>query len=120
MNTERNYRKRLSMIFWAVLLIWWGMRWSVLISLPEGSGLLGTGLLLLAANILLKAAGLDPKPDNTFIGLIAFISGGALVIMSYTPQSANLPVFETILVAAGIVLLLFALTSKNKMDAEKS
>jgi hypothetical protein len=119
MNTERYFRKRLDTIFWALLLIWWGLRWSVLAFLPEGSGLIGTGLLLFGANAALRSAGLPTNSNNTFFGVISLLTGGVLVFISMLHLSATLPVFETILVVVGLVLLIYALIAKPIVTPSK-
>lgn len=43
MENSRALDRNLGTIADGLLLIWWGIRWSVLISLPNGAGLLGTG-----------------------------------------------------------------------------
>jgi len=109
MKTNKSFRKRLDTIFWGLLLIWWGLRWSVLAALPEGSGLLGTSLLLFGANVALKFTGLRVNSNNTFFGILSLLSGGALVVISALRLSVELPVFETILIALGVVLLGYAI-----------
>jgi hypothetical protein len=118
MDEKRIFEKRLSIICWGLLLIWWGLRWSVLISLPEGSGFLGTSLIFLGANLARMSAGLPTLRDNTFIGLFTLLAGGTLFIFAVLHTPFQPPVFETILVTLGALLLGYALfsTGKSKMS----
>lgn len=120
METNISFKKRLDTIFWALLLIWWGLRWSVLAFLPDGSGLIGTGILLLSANPILKSRGLPANPNNTFFGLITLISGGAMAVISFTHLTTEVPVFEIILIAVGVVLLGFAFLGKSKQATSQT
>jgi hypothetical protein len=117
MENKHIFEKKLSLIGWGLLLVWWGLRWSVLVSLPEGSGLLGTSLIFLGANLARISVGLPTLRDNTFIGLLTLLAGGTLFIFAilYTPFQP--PVFETTLVTLGVLLVGYALfsTGKSKM-----
>ncbi len=114
MNDKHIFEKRLSIFCWGLLLIWWGLRWSELISLPQGSGLLGTSLIFLGANLARMSAGLPTLRDNTFIGLFTLLAGGTLFIFAILQTQFQPPVFETILVTLGMLLLGYALFSNGK------
>jgi hypothetical protein len=114
MDDKHIYEKRLSIICWGLLLIWWGLRWSVLISLPEGSGFLGTSLIFLGANFARMSAGLPTLRDNTFIGLFTLLAGGTLFIFAILHTPFQPPVFETSLVTLGVLLLGYAVFSTTK------
>lgn len=114
MDDKQIYEKRLSRIGWGLLLIWWGLRWSVLISLPEGSGLLGTSLIFLGANLARKSAGLPTLRDNTFIGMFTFLTGGTLFMFAILHTPFQPPVFETILITLGLLLVGYAIFNVRK------
>ncbi len=120
MKTNTFSRNKLDTIFWALLFIWWGLRWSVLRFLPEGSGLVGTGLLLFAGIAALRSAGLPANPNNTFFGLLTLLSGGALVVIDLMHLSVELPIFETFLIVLGVVLLGYALLGKKQQVTSES
>ncbi|MFZ0531715.1 MAG: hypothetical protein WAM09_00930 [Anaerolineales bacterium] len=120
MDNKKVFNKRLSAIGWGLLLIWWGLRWSVMISLPEGSGLLGTSLIFLGANVVRKSAGFPANSDNTFIGLFSLLSGGILFTMAILRLPYQPPVFETMLIALGVLLLGYALLGTRKSTLSES
>ena len=120
MNDKHIFEQRLSIVCWGLLLIWWGLRWSVLISLPEGSGLLGTSLIFLGANLARKSVGLPTLRDNTFIGLLTLLAGGTLFIFAILHFSFQPPIFETFLVTLGVLLLGYALFSHGKSKIGES
>ncbi len=109
MENKHIFEKRLSLIGWGLLLIWWGLRWSVLVSLPEGSGLLGTSLIFLGVNLARMSAGFPTLRDNTFIGLFTLLAGGTLFIFAILHTPFQPPVFETTLVVLGVLLLGYAI-----------
>jgi hypothetical protein len=114
MNNKNFNEKRLSIIFWGLLLIWWGLRWSVLISLPEGSGFLGTSFIFLGANLARRINGLPTLRDNTFFGLLTLLAGGILFVFAILHTPFQPPVFQTIIITLGVLFLGYALTSTGK------
>ncbi len=117
MNGNDKLDHRISLIGWALLLIWWGLRWSILISLPEGSGLLGTSLVFFGANFYRASAGLPTYRWNTFLGLFSLLAGGTLSLFALLGTQFQPPVFETILVALGVVMLGFGLVGRSSAQA---
>lgn len=120
MDNKHIFEKRLSFIGWGLLLIWWGLRWSVLISLPEGSGLLGTSLIFLGANLVRKSAGLPTLRSNTFIGLLTLLAGGTLLIFAILRTPFQPPVFETFMITLGVLLLGCAILGSNRQTSSES
>ena len=120
MDNKHVFEKRLSLIGWGLLLIWWGLRWSVLISLPEGSGLLGTSLIFLGVNLARKSAGLPALRDNTFFGVLTLLAGGTLFIFAILHTPFQPPIFETILIVLGVILLGYAIFSAGKSKLRES
>ncbi len=118
MDKKHIFEKRLSYIGWGLLLIWWGLRWSVLISLPEGSGLLGTSLIFLGANLARKQAGLPTLRDNTFIGLFSLLSGGALFFFDILDLPFQAHVLQTFMIALGVLLLGYVIYGSTKEMSE--
>ncbi len=114
MQDKNKPDKYINVYGWALLLIWWGLRWSVLSSLPEGSGLLGTSLIFFGANAARRSLGEKTNPDNTFLGLFALLSGGVLFTLDVLNTSSKLPIFETLMVCLGVVLFGFAIYSQRR------
>jgi len=119
-DNKHVFEKRLSLIGWGLLLIWWGLRWSVLVSLPEGSGFLGTSLIFLGANFARKSAGLPTLRDNTFFGVLTLLAGGTLFIFAILHTPFQPPAFETILVVLGALLLGYAIFGAGKSKLRES
>jgi hypothetical protein len=74
-NTPTTNRNG-SAIGWGLLFILWGI--TILFDfVPFGVGVLGTGLILLGANVVRALNGLPARDDNTVLGILA-LSWGAL------------------------------------------
>lgn len=120
MNTKLSLENKLPTLIWAVLLIWWGMRWSLLEALPEGSGLLGTGVILLGVNALRKSARLPTNPNTTFLGLLTLLAGGVLVGYSFLHLPSQAPVLETVMITLGVMLLGCTILGSCKSSSSES
>ncbi len=120
MNNDSVLDKRISLIGWSLLLIWWGLRLSLLISLPEGSGLLGSSLIFFGANFYRMATGRPSYRWNTFIGLFSLLAGGILFVCSVLGTPFQPPVFETMLITLGVLLLGYGLVGSSAAAARGS
>ena len=105
MGHKRNLDAKIETIGWGMLFIWWGLRWWVLISLPEGSGLVGSGVILLGLNLARSLANIPTRSLTTWLGLLALAGGGLMVVNETAHLPFKLPVFEVLLIAMGLILL---------------
>ncbi len=120
MNDKSILLNKVSLIGWGLLLIWWGLRWSVLAALPNGSGLIGTSLILFGANAYRKSIGLPALTDNTFLGVVSLLIGGTLFIFDVLNTAFQPPVFETILICLGTVLIAYAIRGSSNQKLNES
>ncbi len=118
MDNMQTINRRHEMIVWGILLIWWGLRWSLLISMPEGSGLLGTGLILISLKAIRSLAGLPTNHFTTMLSIFALVSGGVLMAPDVLHLQFELPVFETLLIVLGVILLTGELLPVRKTGSE--
>ncbi len=105
MGRKRNLDAKIETIGWGLLFIWWGLRWWVLISLPDGSGLVGSAVILLGLNLVRSLANIPTCGLTTWTGLLALAWGGLMVVNETMILPFKLPVFEVLLIAAGLILL---------------
>jgi hypothetical protein len=97
-------RKRLDEVGWGIFLIMIGVIWLVP-SVPQGTWLIGTGVLLLLLNAVRYRSGAGWSGFSTTLGAIALVAGlGELT-------GTRLPLFALCLVAIGVSLVLKPLIS---------
>lgn len=103
-NRERSHRQ-LSAIGWGLLFIWVGV--AVLLGIGWGYGLLGVGAIILVSQLAHLVVG-EFRLDwfSTIVGLI-FLLGGVWSVFSI--QVGLVPI---LCIAAGVALMLSALTSR--------
>ncbi len=117
MDNSRTLNRDFGMIAWGMLFVWWGLRWWLLISLPEGAGLLGTGLILLGLNAVRSLKGIPTSGSATFLGSLALAFGGLLMAGEVLHLPFELPVFEISLIALGVILLVRERLRVRKTDS---
>jgi hypothetical protein len=105
MGTKRNLDAKIETIGWGLLFIWWGLRWWLLISLPDGSGLVGTGVILLGLNLARSLTNIRTRNLTTLLGLLTLAGGGIMVVDATMHLPFHLPAFEILLIVTGLVFL---------------
>lgn len=106
MNNPRTQNSDFEMYAWGLLLIWWGLRGSLLVSLPNGAGLLGSGLILLGLNAARSRKGLPAVPFTSLLGILALAFGGLMIAREVLHLSFEIPAFEISLILLGIALII--------------
>jgi hypothetical protein len=108
MNNSQTSNRDYETIAWGLLLVWWGLRWWPLVSLPNGVGLLGTGVILLGLNVIRSLNGVPARNVTTILGFLALVFGGLLLAREILNVPFEIPVFEILLIAFGGLLLVRA------------
>lgn len=107
MNNIPKSKIDLETVVWGVLLIWWGIRW-IFEFLPNGTGLLGTGLILFGLNLVRSMMGISPRHVTTILGILAIVLGGLYLANSILYLPFEIPVFEILLIVFGVIVILSA------------
>lgn len=94
--------RNIDVLAWGALFIWWGL--TLLIKLPAGVGLIGVGLILLAANAARYFQGMSVSGFGTTIGVLALVWGVLELVGTVLPLA--LPVFPILLIVLGLMVLL--------------
>ena len=111
MEDTRKFTFDLETIAWGALFILWGIM-EMFKFLPDGTGALGIGLILIGLNI---ARAMTKRPISGFtttIGILALLAGGLKIASPYLHFSFEIPVFAILLFALGMILLGGALKKK--------
>lgn len=117
MENTQTLNQRLEAITWGLLFIWWGLRWWPLIALPEGTGLVGTGLILLGLNAARSLNGIPMKSGTTILGILALEWGALLAAGQILNLPFEVPVFEILLISLGVIILAQVLLSTRRQPA---
>ena len=108
MNDTQILNRNFEAIAWGALLIWWGIT-ELIPSMPDGSGPIGIGLILIGVNI---ARSLNGVPANRFsitLGILALVWGGLEMAGTLLSLPFELPVFAILLIVLGAIILAPAL-----------
>ena len=108
MNDTQILNRNFEAIAWGALLIWWGIT-ELIPSMPDGSGPIGIGLILIGVNI---ARSLNGVPANRFsitLGILALVWGGLEMAGALLGLPFELPVFAILLIVLGALILAPAL-----------
>jgi hypothetical protein len=99
-NSNRNYEA----IAWGAIFIWWGIT-ELFTSLPEGSGALGIGLILLGVNGARAASGVPTSRFSLVIGILALVWGGLELLGVMVNLPFEIPIFPILLIVLGALIL---------------
>jgi hypothetical protein len=101
MNDNTRKIRNIDALAWGALFIWWGI--TLLIQFPAGVGLIGVGLILLAANAARYFQGIPLSGFTTAIGVLALVWGALELAGTVLPF--ELPLFPILLIVLGLMIL---------------
>lgn len=101
MNQSMAIKRNIDALAWGALFIWWGL--TLLVTLPAGVGLIGVGLILLAASAACYFQQIGVSAFTTIIGVLALVWGVLEFAGTVLPYS--LPVFPVLLIVLGLLIL---------------
>ncbi len=101
MNASVKDNRNIDALAWGALFIWWGL--TLLIKFPAGVGLIGVGVILLAANAARYFQGMGLSAFSTTIGVLALVWG--VLELAGTVLPFALPVFPILLIILGLMVV---------------
>lgn len=104
MNNILTLKRDFETVAWGAFFIWWGIT-EAFKTLPEGTGAVGIGLILLGLNAARALNGLPTSRFTTILGLAAFILGVLELLGSVLALPFELPIFAILLIALGVILI---------------
>jgi hypothetical protein len=108
MNNTQTLNRNFEAIAWGALFIWWGIT-EMMNGLPNGTGLIGIGLILLGVNALRAMNGIRINGFSTTIGVLALAWGVLELAGAVLSLPFELPVFAILLMVLGAIILAPAL-----------
>jgi hypothetical protein len=104
MENTRKSNYDLGTIAWGAFFILWGIT-ELLPSLPEGSGTIGIGVILVGLNLARLWKKEPIGGFTTTFGILALLLGALQLARPYLHLSFELPIFAILLFALGLILL---------------
>ncbi len=112
MNNTQIMNRNFEAIAWGALLIWWGIT-ELVTSLPDGTGAIGIGLILIGVNVARWLSDLPVSRFSTTLGILALIWGGLELVGVLLSLPFQIPVFAILLIVLGVIVLAPELTGKR-------
>jgi hypothetical protein len=108
MENTRKSNLDLEAIAWGAIFILWGIT-EMFTSLPEGTGAIGIGLILIGINLARSWQGQPTSGFTTTLGILALLLGGLELARPLLHLSFELPIFAILLLALGLITLMRAM-----------
>jgi hypothetical protein len=112
MNSIQALNRNFEAIAWGALFIWWGIT-EFFTTLPDGTGLIGIGLILIGVNVARSLNSLPISRFSTTLGTLALVWGGLELFGALLSLPFELPVFPILLIVLGAIILAPALAGKR-------
>jgi hypothetical protein len=104
MENTRKLNFDLEAIAWGALFILWGIT-QMFTSLPDGTGTVGIGLILVGLNVARSWAGRPTSGFTITFGILALLLGGLELARPLLHLSFELPIFAILLLTLGVILV---------------
>jgi len=102
-NTRKSYLD-FSTIAWGALFILWGIT-EMFTSLPDGTGAIGIGVILVGLNLARPWQGQPTSGFTTTLGVLSLLLGALQLARPLLHLPFELPIFAILLLALGGILL---------------
>lgn len=112
MNNTQTLNRNFEAIAWGALLIWWGIT-ELVPSLPDGTGALGIGVILIGVNVARSLSSLPVSRFSMTLGILALVWGGLELVGVILSLPFEIPVLAILLILLGVIVLAPALTGKR-------
>ncbi len=104
MENNRKLNINFETIAWGALFILWGIT-EMFKFLPDGTGAIGIGLILIGLNVARSLTGRPTSGLTTTFGILALLLGGLELARPLLHLSFELPIFAILLLALGVIVL---------------
>ena len=108
MENTRKFNPDLETIAWGALFILWGFT-AMFKTLPDGTGAIGIGIILLGLNLARSIQGQPTSGFTITLGILALLLGGLELARPLLQLPFELPIFPILLLALGAITLIRAM-----------
>ena len=104
MKNTQIQNRNFEAIAWGALFVWWGIT-ELIEFLPDGTGALGVGVILLGINAARSLNGIPTSSFSIMLGILALVWGGLELAASVLNLPFELPIFPILLITLGVLIL---------------
>jgi hypothetical protein len=105
MDKIQTINRSYEQLAWGAIFVWWGIT-ELFHSLPNGTGALGLGVILIGLNVARSLNGLPTNGFSVTLGILAVVWGGLDLAGALLGLPFELPVFAILLIVLGGIVLL--------------
>ena len=109
--------KRYEAVGWSLWLIWVGVI-NIIPGLPDGTGTLGTALLLLGLNVARYRRHIPLSDFSLILGMLALIDGGVHLLRSLFAFHIHLEFFPVLMVIIGTIMMVHAVDRLREFGSD--
>lgn len=113
MHDTRLMNRQIETAAWGLLFVWWGFT-ELFTTLPQGTGMLGIGLILLGLNVARAINGVSASGFTITLGILALVWGGLELLGSVMALPFEIPIFAIVLIVLGTSLLVRGLLQSGR------
>lgn len=117
MNDTRMLNRQYETVAWGAFFIWLGVT-NLLRDLPNGTGPVGIGVILLGLNLARYLRKIPTSGVTIFLGALAFVLGAADVARTLLRWELDVPFFPLLLIVIGVVWLLRGVNAWERLNAK--
>lgn len=117
MNNTPTINRHFEVIAWGALFIWWGLT-ELIPSLPDGTGLIGIGLILIGMNVARSLNNLPVSRFSLTLGILALVWGGLELAGLLLSLPIEIPIFAILLIVLGMIILAPELAGSRNQSTE--
>ena len=104
MDNVRTINRNYGQLAWGAIFIWWGIT-ELFNFLPDGTGALGFGLILIGLNVARPLNGMPASGFSITLGILALVFGVLELAGFFLTLPFEIPVFAVLLIVLGMVVL---------------
>ena len=104
MENTRTLNRNFETYAWAAFFVWWGIT-ELFKFMPEGTGAVGFGLILIGLNAARSLNGMPTSGYTITLGILALVLGGLELAGFFLSLPFQLPVFAILLIVLGVIVL---------------
>lgn len=104
MDNVRTMSRNYDQLAWGAIFIWWGIT-ELFKFLPDGTGALGFGLILLGLNAARAMNGIPVSGFSMTLGILALVLGVLELAGFFLALPFEIPVLAILLIVFGLIVL---------------